>query len=435
MIKTTRRSFCTALAVSLSVLAACNSEKGTDAGVVVPDGGLDAGMIDGGATDGGDGGRIDDGGVDAGIDAGVDAGIDAGVDAGIDAGVDAGVDAGTDAGPSLVFVEIPGPRGLTANGSTALLQDFNSATNDVYFYDTATATLTKETSTGDFQRPVTGIAGDGSRIVGFYGTPIGAGIWSPAQGWTILGTVFDAGCDPDQGAGWALDDDGKVAVGLLWDSCSSRAFRWSDATDAGTDAGTFTLLASLSGDDAGSDRASVISADGKVMAGFCQTASLDRTPAVWHADGTGLLLDQVQAAPGEVLSISADGTMVAGILNLEGFIWTLDGGMINIGKLPGAFPTDSTYLNAIADNGQLVFGGCGDPFGSGVQAIVWTADGGMRTLQDLVVDAGLSIPNGYVLSNVIAASRDGTLLLGESVDATMVSRSFVLRLPVSTYGL
>jgi uncharacterized membrane protein len=336
-----------------------------------------------------------------------------------------------DAGPMLVFVDIVGQRGLTANGGIALLQDFVSPTNDVYFYDTASGELTLETNTGDFEHPVTGIAGDGSRIVGFYGMPIGAALWSQAEGWTSLGSVFDAGCSPDEGGGWAIDDDGHVAVGLLWDECNATAFRWTDASDAGV----FTILDNLTGYDAGSNRASVVSGDGQTIAGFCQTPMLDRTPAVWHADGTGFLLDQLQVAPGEVLSISADGTTMAGILNLEGFVWTQDGGMIDIGKFPGSLDTDSTYPNAIAANGQLVFGGCGDAFNEGVQAFVWTVDGGMRNLQDIVTDGGLSVPDGYVLSNVIAASRDGTLLLGSSVDSRMNTRTFVLRLPVSAYGL
>lgn len=51
------------------------------------DGGLDAGSLDGGATELDAGEEVsDDSGVDAGFDAGVGAGLDAGIDAGIDAG-------------------------------------------------------------------------------------------------------------------------------------------------------------------------------------------------------------------------------------------------------------------------------------------------------------------------------------------------------------
>jgi hypothetical protein len=140
---------------------------------------------------------------------------------------------------------------------------------------------------------------------------------------------------------------------------------------------------------------------------------------------------------GEVLSVSPDGTMAAGVWNLDGFTWTKAGGVVDIGKLPAAQPTDEVFLNAIADNDLLVVGACGDPnpggLGSPVTAIVWTKAKGMRALQGIVTAQGIAIPSGYVLTDVMAASEDGSVLLGYATDALSNTHDFVLRLPVSAY--
>jgi hypothetical protein len=93
------------------------------------------------------------------------------------------------------------------------------------------------------------------------------------------------------------------------------------------------------------------------------------------------------------------------------------------------------YANAIAAGSQLVFGGVGDPFMTVPTAFVRTSPAGMRPLSDLVVAQGIAIPSGYVLSTVMAASADGTVVLGVAFDDKGMQQSFVLRLPASAYGL
>jgi hypothetical protein len=419
------------LSFSLWTLSGCNSETVSDSGVtdagpdggVQPDGGLDDGGPDAGLPDSG---IVDDGGNG---DAGPDAGD-------VDAGPDAGdTDAGPDAGlliASLDFIDTPAtdlvlPSGITADGTIAALWD--RSTTVVYYYDVNTKQLTNVTMTNDTEAPIYGISGDGSRVVGIYGIPYIGAVWGASSGWVEIGSSYDAGCDPFESGGFGINFDGTVAVGNLWHGCYTDAFRWVDNGDGGV----VTVLDKL-GSATGSDRGSVVSADGRVVGGFVQTDVNDRSPAIWQADGSGIRLDLTDYAPGEITAINADGSMAAGIYNLEGFYWTLDAGMVDIGKLPNAFPTDSTYLNAIAANGQLLFGGCGDPGGI-PQAIVWTQDGGMRTLQDIAVAQGLTIPGTFVLSVITGASADGTVLLGQAVDETYTSQAFILKLPVSLYGI
>ena len=59
----------------------------------------------------------------------------------------------------------------------------------------------------------------------------------------------------------------------------------------------------------------------------------------------------------------------------------------------------------------------------------------MRSLQDIAKAAGIEIPQGVVLNVVKAASADGTILIGQATDHQYKSYSFVLKLPVSYYGL
>lgn len=186
------------------------------------------------------------------------------------------------------------------------------------------------------------------------------------------------------------------------------------------------------------NRATVISDDGSVVAGWAQTSMVDRWPAIWNPDGSGFQLSGgvfPDDTPGEVLSISADGNVVAGIWGSDAFYWTEATDVVNIGKLPDAQPFDNTYANAIARNGELIFGTCGSPFFSLPRAFVWTAAGGMQQLDSLAVAAGVTIPEGYLITHVQAASADGTVVLGVAYGPNFSQVTFVLTLPVSAYGL
>lgn len=137
-----------------------------------------------------------------------------------------------------------------------------------------------------------------------------------------------------------------------------------------------------------------------------------------------------------MLSISADGKTVAGIWNQEGFYWTQGTGVVNLGQLPGdgAF-TGGIFPNAIAADGKLILGTVGSPFFAVPRAFVWTSAGGMQQLDSLAISHGVTIPEGYLLTNIQAASADGSVVLGTAYDPRFFQLTFVLTLPVSAYGL
>ena len=75
-----------------------------------------------------------------------------------------------------------------------------------------------------------------------------------------------------------------------------------------------------------------------------------------------------------------------------------------------------------------------------MRAFVWTkSDGATKKLEDVVVANGLSLPPHVVLATVIAASADGSVLLGTTLDLDPglpmpKQRAFLLHLPPSAYG-
>jgi hypothetical protein len=339
--------------------------------------------------------------------------------------------------PGIRFVRLSMPVDLTPDGSIAAIQDGSSPAGDLYFYHTATGALELKTQVGDPLRTFASAISANGVVTALHNEPVQAGFWTAASEWTDLTTPYLNGCGADYAGAWDVSANGHVIVGLVWNGCAAEAFRW----DAGG-SGIMTPLQLLGESFPGSsnppaNRATVISDDGSTTAGWAQTSLVDRSPAIWKADGTGFLLTGFTPdAPGEVLSISADGKMVAGTWADSAFYWTSSTGVVNMGKLPndGSF-VGGTYANAIAAGGKLIFGTDGSPFFTLPRAFAWSASGGMQQLDSLAVAHGITIPDGYFLTHVQAASADGSVVLGVAYDANFNQVTFVLTLPVSAYGL
>lgn len=218
----------------------------------------------------------------------------------------------------------------------------------------ADGTYILDRSTGVLQRlpqlglDATAVSDDGNVVLGDIPDPEGVGsnvaaIWTDATGWQSLGALPNAlGC-PSRSDGYELSADGTVAVGLSWDGCNGRGFRWTEATG-------MVELEPLAN---GGNRASVVSADGSVIGGFAQ-GSFSRTPAIWDGLGNGELLDPPNGdALGEVHGISDDGTILLGEWNGDAFTWRdgSDRETVGAGSL---LPGWTGIATDIADNGTVV---------------------------------------------------------------------------------
>jgi len=348
----------------------------------------------------------------------------------------------------FVLVSLAPPFDITPDGTTVAIWNALSASGEAWLYDVASDTPTLATNVGPtFRNFPTAIASDLS-MTALHGEPVQAGLWDGAN-WRKLGSLFEDGCglDPndatagDIGGAWDLSADGAVVVGSLWDGCSTVAFRWSEVGQTRD----FRALARLGAVPEGAslgpiNRATVVSDDGRIAGGFAQTALVDRWPAIWDTTtATGFLLETelfTSDSPGEIMAIETDGTVAGGIWNNEAFVVALDPTPVitKIPALPDVLPGEASRVNALAANGTLVFGQSGGPFLSTPQAFVWTAAKGTRKLADVAREHGLTIAEGVILTNVLAASADGAVVVGTSLDDTFAEKTFVLRLPAAAYA-
>ncbi len=261
-----------------------------------------------------------------------------------------------------------------------------------------------------------GVSENGNFIVGDIPNPEGdgaevAGRWRGAlQGWQGLGYLPDALQCPSRSNSYEVSADGTTVVGLSWDGCSGRAFRWV----AG--AGPMVELESLAN---GNNRASVVSADGNTVAGFAQGV-FSRTPALWDGpSAAGMLLDPTGEVVGEVHGMSDDGSVLLcewgendGGNDVNAVKWSFDTGPVVIGNGQlingwGGIPMD------IADNGTVV----GFDFLLGNRR-AWIQPGGegpLVLLRDFVLNNGGSIPPELASGQMWvcqAISTDGTKIVG-----------------------
>ena len=177
-------------------------------------------------------------------------------------------------------------------------------------------------------------------------------------------------------------------------------------------------------------------------------------PAVWKGRHRFLLIpNQTDGNPGEVTAISADGKIVAGLWasadptesafgGNTGFTWSEETGVVRFSSATPASETN-IYVNAMTDDGKFTFGKdehTTDPtdYFAPVEywAFVWSKDKGMRNLQDVAVAAGITMPANHFLTNVMAVSGDGRVVICTAeipaADPTMgypTEKLFVLVLP------
>ncbi len=304
---------------------------------------------------------------------------------------------------AVTFVQIPGAgsaNDMTPDGRFVV----GDSNQGPYIYDT----LLESMIILPGPAAAVAISDDGKVVLGNIadpntGTQVAA-IWKEATNqWTSLGTFPGATTCGSATSGYELNGDGTVATGLAWiNGCSGVGFRW-------TESDGMAPLQSLAN---GSNRSSVISANGSVLGGFAQ-GSFSRTPAFWSANGAGTLLDPPSGnALGEVHGINDAGTILLGNWNGAAVTWTAGGTVrTTIGNgsyLPGwqGVPLD------IANSGTIV----GFDFLQGARR-AWIRSGSSGPIVDLktYIEAnGGTVPSGVVLEVCQAISTDGSKICGHS---------------------
>ena len=222
--------------------------------------------------------------------------------------------------------------------------------DDHFLWDTVTNTFTAIPNA----LGVSAVSDDGQTVLGSIRNPetpetsLGsvAAIWrASTQAWESLGYLPNSLDCPSKSSPYELSADGSAAVGLSWDGCNAFATHWT--ADTG--------MVGLQNLANGSNRASVVSADGNIVAGFAQ-GSFSRTPAVWDArTGQGRLLDPPDGdALGEIHGISDDGSILLGE-------WLIDDGTQTVGKATKWTNVNGEWNRETIGNGSFRPGWIGIP--------------------------------------------------------------------------
>jgi probable HAF family extracellular repeat protein len=132
--------------------------------------------------------------------------------------------------------------------------------------------------------------------------------------------------------------------------------------------------------------------------------------------------------------ISLDGSVIVGesdsASGRQAFRWTQEAGMIGLGFLPG-FNSRSMALGVSAD-GTKVFGNARNALGQ-FKAFIWDAVSGMRSVAEVLMDAGLDVA-GWELTAMRGISVDGLTLTGTGINPLGNFEAWIADLSPSSPG-
>jgi probable HAF family extracellular repeat protein len=169
-----------------------------------------------------------------------------------------------------------------------------------------------------------------------------------------------------------------------------------------------------------------VSADGSVVVGWARNASGQNRAFRWTEAG---IQDLGTLGGGEsrAYGVSDDGKVVVGwAYNASGYMrafrWTAEGGMQDLGTLPGR---RDSWANGASADGSVVVGGAGVYSDlNSMRAIRWDAVNGMQDLNQLYANL---LQGGSILHYAVSVSPDGRYIVGYGFNAaTRRGEAFLL---------
>ena len=241
-----------------------------------------------------------------------------------------------------------------------------------------------------------------------------AGIWQRAAEWRLLGSITPTAqpCDDLLSTANKSSADGRVLVGLAWDTCAvARAFRWEEST------GMVNLGTTVPNR---STRANGVSGDGKVVVGWQQRTNGTFQAAKW-VDGVQTLYTGAFGPLGDAWGANIDGSIIVGQecqppnpldskrVDLDHGQWR---GVLARPRFRSAL--DGHFLGraeATSDDGRVIGGG--HAVGLESEAVIWI-DRQPHYLKDYLQQNGVRDAfDGWVNSgSITGVSRDGRVLVG-----------------------
>ena len=134
----------------------------------------------------------------------------------------------------------------------------------------------------------------------------------------------------------------------------------------------------------------------------------------------------------EPFGMTPDASVIVGEatsnLGIEAFRWTEAEGMIALGDFQGGMHQSIAF--DVSADGSVVVG-----YGStaqGPEAFVWDATLGIRSLKEVLVAAGVSAVEGWLLTEATGISADGTVVIGNGTNPNGHAEGWVSRIPTAT---
>ncbi|TVQ62837.1 MAG: hypothetical protein EA378_03215 [Phycisphaerales bacterium] len=280
---------------------------------------------------------------------------------------------------------------------------------------------------------------DGSVVVGraWSGTaPFESYRWTSASGMVGIGDF--AGGVANQSSAWSVSADGSVVVGSGFAPDGSRAYAW-------TQTGGFEQVDPIPGGAFSESR--VISGDARLMGVNSSGGSLGGLRPSIYSRETNTHVTIIPNGPGMTVSsiygLADDGTAAAGSGTFNDGInsystpyhWTADGGTQSLGILgfvdTGASIVRQAEAFAMSADGRVVVGSSTNE-GRFFEAFIWDAENGMRSLEDVVRDAGIDLGDWW-LERATGVSADGNVITGfatnQNIGAGLGTQAFVIVIP------
>ena len=274
------------------------------------------------------------------------------------------------------------------------------------------------------------VSNDGTKISATVTNPATnlneVGVYDVATGtWTYLGGIGGQS-DGSSASAWGLSGDGSTIVGLGWvNAGSAHAIK---RTVAG---GMVDMGSTVAGS---SSRANDASFDGSVIVGWQDSDIGYRQGAIWDADGNQtLIFDNNGFEVDEASAVSDDGQwVVGGGYENQAWIWNETSGLLAI-----PHPNSGMFFRgastAVNQDGSVVVGyyrAWPGPAAFG-EGFIWTEANGRVALNDYVDGLGID-RQGVSLNLPLGISPDGTMIVGNGINASNTIVAFMVKLPGAT---
>ena len=288
------------------------------------------------------------------------------------------------------------------------------------------------------------VSRDGRTIVGTAKDATGVGYaatWQSGKQWITLPPPQNSRVqDGKSTVGYDVSGDGSVIVGLAYLNPSRvEAFRY-DVKSGTVPLGTLT---------GGRSRGSVVSADGHVVAGWDDLTGKGSGKGFWYGsiwwDGFQRLLHPFNGI-GQVEGTNDVGSVLVGrghpMSMTHAYRFTSwDGHVEDLGALKrddngngiGGGPTggdveDTAIAMAVSDDSTVVVGTSG--YQPPTDAFIWTADTKMVKLSDYLTKKGITGHENWTLMTATDISPNGKIIAGTGINNTAQRiEGFVVRLP------